>query len=385
MPGVSRELVLDPAVDTWLADHCPTWTVPVVPMMSTVDLLAGAAADLTGQEVVWLSGVRLSRWLPVAGPIRLRVSAKQLGGCVAAALEVWRHASDPRLSRFDLVAEATVSVGRADMLAPPPPPPLTDAVEVPDPYGTGCLFHGPALAHVTRLWVGGNGASAVLDAGRGQVPRGTLHQGLLDALTHPIAHGRLSSRWVGADHIGFPHRIPVMRCHRPLPETGEMRCEVRFAGYDGTGLPTFDIELRQDDGTVLIDLRLVTAPLPLGPFAALPPHQVRQFLRDREHVDGTGYSRTEDGRTVLTAEELTTMDWPPGTVAAVYGLPPSARPVEHLARVTVMDHVARKAKVHPSRIETTDDLQQAWTADRADERHRVVVHRHDDRVVVTEG
>jgi 3-hydroxymyristoyl/3-hydroxydecanoyl-(acyl carrier protein) dehydratase len=36
--------VLDPQVDTWLGDHRPTWTVPALPMMSMVDLLAQGAA-----------------------------------------------------------------------------------------------------------------------------------------------------------------------------------------------------------------------------------------------------------------------------------------------------------------------------------------------------
>jgi 3-hydroxymyristoyl/3-hydroxydecanoyl-(acyl carrier protein) dehydratase len=39
-----EELVLDPAVDTWLADHAPTYVIPALPMMVTADLLASAAA-----------------------------------------------------------------------------------------------------------------------------------------------------------------------------------------------------------------------------------------------------------------------------------------------------------------------------------------------------
>ncbi len=34
---------LDPDVDLWLKDHCPTWTVPALAMMSMVDRLADGA------------------------------------------------------------------------------------------------------------------------------------------------------------------------------------------------------------------------------------------------------------------------------------------------------------------------------------------------------
>ena len=45
-PGKEHSLseeTLDPKVDTWLQDHCPTWTLPALPMMSMVDRLAAAA------------------------------------------------------------------------------------------------------------------------------------------------------------------------------------------------------------------------------------------------------------------------------------------------------------------------------------------------------
>ncbi|MEU8528853.1 beta-ketoacyl synthase N-terminal-like domain-containing protein, partial [Streptomyces sp. NPDC048629] len=56
--------ILSPADSPWLLDHRPTWTVPVLPMMSVVDRLAGAAAAQTGRPALALRDVRLRRWLP---------------------------------------------------------------------------------------------------------------------------------------------------------------------------------------------------------------------------------------------------------------------------------------------------------------------------------
>ena len=42
MHGVVAE-VLDPGKDTWLHDHCPTYVLPALPMMSVVERLCAAA------------------------------------------------------------------------------------------------------------------------------------------------------------------------------------------------------------------------------------------------------------------------------------------------------------------------------------------------------
>ncbi|MGH8918528.1 MAG: beta-ketoacyl synthase N-terminal-like domain-containing protein, partial [Actinomycetes bacterium] len=68
------ETVLDPATHRWLADHCPTWTVPVVPLMSMADMLAQAASDYAGRQVRILGDVQVQRWLPVTAPTRLRLT-----------------------------------------------------------------------------------------------------------------------------------------------------------------------------------------------------------------------------------------------------------------------------------------------------------------------
>ena len=52
--------MLDPTVESWLQDHCPTWTVPALAMMSMVDrLAAGALARAPGRKVVGLRNVRV--------------------------------------------------------------------------------------------------------------------------------------------------------------------------------------------------------------------------------------------------------------------------------------------------------------------------------------
>jgi hypothetical protein len=87
--------VLDPTVDSWLRDHCPTWTVPALAMMSMVDrLAAGALVRAPGRKVVGLRNVRVHRWLSfAAGAQRVKTLGRPVGSdTVAMQLLVWEEA-----------------------------------------------------------------------------------------------------------------------------------------------------------------------------------------------------------------------------------------------------------------------------------------------------
>ncbi len=377
--------LLDPADAAWLDDHRPTWTIPVLPMMSTVELLAAAAHRLTGRQVTGLSDVALRRWVPVTQPSRLRTVAVRSDGTVAASLQVWREAG--RLSRFEEVASATVHLG---LLPPLPDPfaPLADARPVPDVYESGEMFHGPAFHYLSDLRVGPTGSTGTIDAGAGAVPRGYLHQGLLDAIFHVVPHTTMW-RWVGKagrDQVAFPHRIPTLTLYEPLPDDGDLRVEARFAGYDGGDprLPVTDLQVFRED-RLLLAVTLVEGLLPIGPLARVTLREQRAFLRDHVFVEGLHLGTIEGGSTVVSVEELARLDWLPGWLGPVYGLPESPRITDHVQRIAVATHVARATKVHPFRISVGADLSAAWVVDRPDDVRRVSVTEHDGRVTVVDA
>jgi hypothetical protein len=349
VPGEPADEVLDPAVDTWLDDHRPTWTVPVLPMMSVLDRLAGAVG---GDAAVALRDVELRRWIPAARPLRLCTEADGSG---AVTLLAWRDAATPALSRFEPVASAVAGVPGE---RPAALEPIAAGAPVTDFYTSGALFHGPSFRYLTSLRRGAGGASGVLDAGAGTVPRGTLHQGLLDAATHVIPHDRMCEWWaeIPPGQVAYPHRIVSFERFEPLPDTGEVRVEARFAGFDGGDrrFPVVDLQLVRD-GRVLVALRLVEVLMPTGSFGAAAPAQRRAFLRDRTYADGLGLSTTDAGVTRLAVADVEQCDWLTGTVASAYGLPAGARGRDHLARIAVRDHVARLAEVHPSTVRVDDD------------------------------
>ena len=230
-PSVA-ESELDPAVDDWLLDHRPTWTVPALPMMSTVDRLAQAVTEASGRPVAEIRDLILRRWVTVAEPLRLRTEVTGTGDELDVVLQAWRQASRRGLSRFEVAATGVVRVGEPGPRPEPWEPPA-DVVPAPNPYESGVLFHGPCFQYLTSLSIGPSGASGVLDAGAGGVPYGKLNQGLLDAATHVIPHESLHlwSDRIGRDQAGYPRRIVWLKLYEPLPDGGQVRVEARFE-YD---------------------------------------------------------------------------------------------------------------------------------------------------------
>ncbi len=324
---------LDPAQDTWLADHCPTWTVPALPMMSMLDRLAGAAAG-EGRVINGAKNVAVKRWLPIGEPTIIRHDIH----------------TDGRRSKVSLtnddgaIAEGTVLVSNGYVMGPAPFKALQDD-EAPNPYAAGTLFHGPAFQLLKSLRIGDTGASAILNAGAGAVPFGTLNQGLLDAATHAIPHDRLHlwSDEIPEDHVAYPAMIPQLSIHGPAPREGEVRCEVRFDGFfGGPRFPAFQVQLITGD-KVWAAFRLVEALFPKGPLGRANPLDRRAFLRDRAFVDGLSLSDHDDGATRLTEARVAESDWLPGTIDGLYG----ARDVETIA---AKEHVAREIGVHPGAV-----------------------------------
>jgi 3-hydroxymyristoyl/3-hydroxydecanoyl-(acyl carrier protein) dehydratase/1-acyl-sn-glycerol-3-phosphate acyltransferase len=328
-PGAG-EIVLDPGRDRWLLDHRPTWTVPALPMMSMVDLLArGSTGD---GAVTGLRDVRVGGWFLVDEPRRLR--SAESGGVVRLLA--------PTPEGEKEVARARVV--RGEYAPRPEPLPEASGVEVSLPYETGELFHGPAFQVAERLVLGKGESSITLRAENG-VPAGLLNPGLLDGATHGIPHAELHGWNEASDpgKVAFPAFIPEIDFFGPTPTAGSLRCEVRQQPFLGSlDYPVFRIQLVGPDG-VWCQLRLVESCFPKGPLGSTDPASRRAFLRDRAPVEGLRLSRVEAGVTVLSDDDVAATDWLPGTVAAIYG----SRDTEEIARA---EHAAAAHALHPGRV-----------------------------------
>jgi 3-hydroxymyristoyl/3-hydroxydecanoyl-(acyl carrier protein) dehydratase/1-acyl-sn-glycerol-3-phosphate acyltransferase len=362
LPRHDAEFLLDPAVDIWLEDHRPTWTFPVLPMMSMVDSMAAAAANHAGRQVAVLRDVQIRRWVPFSeGAVRFctRVAGSTADEEQNVTLFAWREAGDPALSRFEAVAEARAAF--TDSQQPPPAfEPLKDTVPIPNPYGAGSLFHGPSFHYLIELRLGSTGSSGILSTEQGTVPRGYLHQGILDAATHAIPHDTLWqwSAEIPRGHASYPYRIPEMHFYAPLPDSGHIQIETRFAGFEGgPRFPAVEIQLLAV-GEVLVVFRLVLVLHPKGNIGGAKPEARLAFLRDKQYVAGLALSRFDGETTTLTEAEVRQSDWLPGNLAFIYSIPLERR-TRMTAEIAVREHVASRLQVHPSTIVVGADLTNA--------------------------
>lgn len=359
VPGVpdspsTVDAVLDPRIDPWLADHCPTWTIPAVPLMAITDLLARFAGHRVGRPVRELRDLSMQRWLPAAGPVRLRTTCDD----EVATISVWHESG--ALSRYLPVAAA--KIGFETPARPTRVPPLTDLEEVPNPY-ENTLFHGPSFRYLTELRIGSTGASGVLDTTRGSVPRGALHQGLLDAALHTIPHSELH-RWdvdVGVGRLAFPHRLNHLIVYEPLPDRGEIEVEARCAGTRPGNLVAVDIQMCRGQD-VLVAFQVIFMHTSVGPLASVSGPELRAYLR--EGVPDRRLLLTgADG--ILRRRDVERIDALPGTANAIYGLPADTRATDWLPHIALKEHIARTTGVHPRTVVVTrlDDV--SWDEDSA--------------------
>ncbi|NOY90271.1 MAG: 3-hydroxyacyl-[acyl-carrier-protein] dehydratase FabA, partial [Deltaproteobacteria bacterium] len=348
-PSAGEELLEPDGSDTWLRDHCPTYTLPAMPLMSLVDRMMGAARAQLGEHVAGLTDVEVHRWVVVDEPTRLRTELVQNDdGSHDVRLLVWRDAANEKLSRFELAASAKIGAPTdLECLVP------AETTPVALPYASGELFHGPAFQLLTSLERGHGASRGVIDAGAGDVPHGFMHQALLDAATHVIPHDRLSewSERIGEDVVGYPRRLDV-RFEGEAPTSGEVKVEARFVGFedDDARFPVFRLQLK-DGEHIFADMRLVEILMPKGPLGMAAPEDRRRFLEAGEYVEDLGLSRTEGDATLLERADVLASDWLPGTVQRVYAS--SGTDLSH--DVAVKEHLGRRLGLHPRHVEVRDD------------------------------
>jgi 3-oxoacyl-(acyl-carrier-protein) synthase/3-hydroxymyristoyl/3-hydroxydecanoyl-(acyl carrier protein) dehydratase len=394
----TEEFVFDPQKQSWINDHRPNYTLPVMPMMNIVDLIVEAALEFArprgshAWKLESIDNLQLRGWLICDTPRRLqtivRLSSARASDAIVdqlvmhVSLLAWRAAATAELSRFELIADGTVTVAHRYREAPLAWLPPLDYRPKPDPYRSGELFHGPAFQLQTSLSVGRDGSSAQLDAALGAVPRGALHPGLLDAALHGILPDDVAI-WapkLERDAIPYPFALKRARFFEDAPVAGAVRCETRFAGFeDGPKFPEFELQLITGNTRVWAQLELVQVTVP-NAAPSLDRGQRIQFIRDRQFIPQVGLSVFHDGITRLARAEVQRMDWLRGSVAHCYLT--HATDFETLVEeVAIKEHVAQLARVHPSHVTVLE----RGAASVAGAIYQIQMERVPDGVVIRNG
>lgn len=223
----------------YLSDHClfpqpAGWPdaadrFPVVPMTTTLELMAEAARDLApDRTVVGFQDVRALRFLAVEPPVTVTIDATvRADGDVAVVIDGY--------------AQGTVLLADGYLVPPVEPDrPLRGErpceVSAPALYADRWMFHGPRFQGVAELGpIGDDGIRGVLMAS-------STPGALLDNA------GQLLGFWImqrmRTDRLAFPATVERVRWYGPQPRPGEpVSCVVRIGSVTDNKVVA-DLELR---------------------------------------------------------------------------------------------------------------------------------------------
>ncbi|MGQ0843266.1 MAG: beta-ketoacyl synthase N-terminal-like domain-containing protein [Sporichthyaceae bacterium] len=248
--------VLSIAGHPHLADHCllqapdaapMSERFPIVPMTATIDLLAGAAADLVPERVVvGVRGVRALRPLAVDPEITLHVEATAKAG-------------DGDLTVVTVVIDGTVGNGPRETYARgtvlladryPAAPALREApltaerdpgVDAVALYADRWMFHGPAYQAVVEV------TALAEDGVRGVVAALPAPGALLDGA------GQLLGFWVAKqpdNGLVLPATIGAVSFYGPPPEPGARFATVVRVRSATPDEAVADLDLRDETGAL---------------------------------------------------------------------------------------------------------------------------------------
>ncbi len=371
-PVTTMETTLDPARDTWVADHCPSYLIPSLPMMSVLDLFVQAASRAVGAgKVVEVADLRLDRWVVVDSPKRLRVVVEPIEpGRFAGRLEVWRDAPRAELSRWETHAQAVITTANNYAGEPTTPAPLNDVVPFANPYD-GTVFHGPAFATLMDgAQIGRNGSSGTLAVGRCGVPAGAAAAGAprrCAAHRSPhrderMDHGQPGCRVLYGSHRldcrDFRSRVVWARFYADAPLEGTVDVEARFVGFDDDGddrLPIVDLWLSVA-GKPWAQFRLAEILLEKGPLAEASGHSDALLWANGGRVPEAVVERSagpRGGRARFRARR------DPGVVQGHLGercTTPQAKESRQIVDIATKEAVADAAHsaIHPSQVHIVD-------------------------------
>lgn len=343
------DLVLDKQQQHWINHHCPTYTVPSIPMTCLADVMAIAAAKrVPGKRVVGFKNLRANKWLTVPGGKRfVKCWANPTSSTqVYAQIAVWDD------EQYQNVAEGQVVIAEQYEFPKKAWSTLANAKKVSLPYKNAELFHGRAFQAMTQLAITESGSTALVDAEKTSVPTGFVNPGFLDACLHGIPHDNLK-RWFPelADNMAaYPLLIESATFYGPTPRKGVYRVEARASGmHTSWHMPTIELQIIDSNNQLWGELTLVEAVMPKGPLGSVPPKKRKAFIVDREYDPEMRLSVHKEGTSYLDAETVRANNWLPGTLEHIYGS--DAKDLDALTRdILIKEHLADFLVLHPSSV-----------------------------------
>ncbi|MGA1869675.1 MAG: beta-ketoacyl synthase N-terminal-like domain-containing protein [bacterium] len=333
----------------WVKDHCPTYTIPTLPITYTLELMIQTALKyFPEKKVVFIEKAEAKNWLKFSEDIlRLRVTVTLMDD-TRAQVEI---ASSTKKGEQNIFTPAALSVLKFDSSYPDPVPlnipELLNPKEQENPYHNGTLFHGPMFQLMDNWVLGSNGAKCTVQAVSKGIPIGIINPGLLDASLHCIPHDSYHhwSKKIQKDMAAYPLKIENFVLYSDIPSKGNIRVEARFEGIIG-GIPVARIWIFSESN-LIATFQIAEILLPKGPIGKLDSITRKKFLSKETYVR-VSLGLLGKKSSTMKPSDVMKSDWLPGTLVKLYGVEASTQ--ELARKIIEKDHAAQHLALHPSSI-----------------------------------
>lgn len=332
---LKAKLQLDPGREGWLMDHCPTFTIPTLPLAGMIRLMELGATELFPHlKVKSLKEVQASQWLSFAeGPQEIEIlveviEEKSGTPTLSVQLRQFRNSATPQLSRWEPFCTGKVCLGNEFEPVSDTPRFIDKEGEVQFSakglYEKGFRFHGPYFQVLEELKLLPEYQVSAIIKILEPDPGHWLKMQILDGAAQSLPHEEATD-WM--DHnqgkIGLPLCLKSAQFFSDAPKSPRLRVEVDPVSTQlAQRMPEFRIRIfdgTQSDSPLWAKLHWVEILVPLGPLGRLNPLQRKHFAQGEAPLIDSLFSVTLDLKSRrLDENELKQCDWLPGSLAKIY-------------------------------------------------------------------
>ncbi len=344
----------------WIKDHCPTFTIPALPITAELNMMAEVASSFFSHQKLVRAEMDAYSWAKFSenrleGRYRFSKRDKldqlensgqleksgQLENALGVELQVYRD------QEYQTIAKAKFGFQSKWASAPPLViQALKEGVLQQSPYLTGELFHGASFQLMQNWILGKNGASCEVDVESKGVPLGLLHPGLLDAALHCIPFDRLQlwSEDIDISLAGYPISIRNLELFQSWPKSGLVRVEARFLEMLSQSFPLVQVWiLDQDQCLATFQIKVVL--MEKGKLGDQDSRHRKEFLLNQRFISGVSLSELKETESKLFPKEIEHCNWLPGTVNHIYNV--SGETKDLGKHIVVAEHASQYLNLHP--------------------------------------
>lgn len=348
----------DPSQNSWVFDHRPTYTKPVLPMMYILVHFARVIQEHCPEsKITNIHELEMKNWLYADQPIALKTEFFSPDE-YSWSVKLYYRMLDSDLP-FKLTATANIITAPDYTSSPTPFPPLENLHEMPSPYETFEVFHGPAFQVLKSYKRNEQGAMGKVEPSLTKIPKNYLNPAVLDSIFHIIPNDQ-PELWfpIEPGFIAYPLNASVSFYCAPPLENEMISIRVEPNGVTGNGkVLSYLVEFTIDD-KVWLQGFIQQVALPVKSFKGMgQPANRKHFIDDRQFIEEVRISEYINGQTQISIKDLLQLGWLEGTLEHIFNLKESKDLKLIASQIAIKEHLAHQLKVHPSTIKVMNDHQ----------------------------